>query len=168
MCSCPLTFGAQWRAQEVLLLLPLNLRRGKGSNADANAEDGARLTYLFVAALLKISSTPSLPFARRSKEGRAGEQRDCLSTSRIHWENRAGQSQCGLCRDGKQPWNSLYKGSSRPYCLHLPPELPCIHSFPTLHPSCQATLPGTMGQALCRGSWLVWKTASCSLPRLED
>lgn len=70
MCSCLLTFGAQWWAQEVLLLLPLDLRRGKGSNADANAEDGARLTYLFVAALLKISSTPPLPFARRArKEG---------------------------------------------------------------------------------------------------
>lgn len=54
----------------MLLLLPLNLRRGKGGNDDANAEDGARLTYLFVAALLKIFSTPTLPFAKRSKEGK--------------------------------------------------------------------------------------------------
>lgn len=94
----------------MLLLLRLDFRRGKGSNDDADVEDGARLTYLFVAALLKISSTPTLPFARRSKEGK-GRRAEGMS---VHQQDPvgAGQSQCDLCRVGKKPWNSLSKGTS--------------------------------------------------------
>lgn len=79
----PIDFWGPVVGSEVLLLLPLTLRRGKGSNADANAEAGARLTFLFVAAL------PLHPFLlpEGEKEVRAGEWKFCLSTSRMHWES---------------------------------------------------------------------------------
>lgn len=66
----------------MLVLLSFTLRGGKRRNADANAENVARMTSLFVAALLIIFSSPSLPFAGGREEVRIGWRGDCMSITR--------------------------------------------------------------------------------------
>lgn len=66
----------------MLVLLSSPLRGGKGRNADANAENVAIMTSLFVAALLMISSSPSVPFAGGREEIRVGWRGDCLCIAR--------------------------------------------------------------------------------------
>ena len=63
-------WGPACWAQEVLVLLSFTLRGAKGKNADARAENVARMASLFVTALLIISSFPSLPFAGQREEVR--------------------------------------------------------------------------------------------------